>query len=52
VGKQVALMEIRAVVAMLVNQFEMKLEEGQEGWEDKGTYTFTLALEPFYMTFI
>ncbi|KAJ5939681.1 hypothetical protein N7466_002815 [Penicillium verhagenii] len=53
VGKQLALMELRAVIARLVYDFDLSFAPGEDGvafdGESKDTFTFTIG--PLYLVF-
>jgi cytochrome P450 len=53
VGKQLALMELRNVIARIVTEFDVKFAPGEDGTAllEKSTDTFTIALAPLMLVF-
>jgi cytochrome P450 len=53
VGKQLALMELRNVVARIVTEFDVKFAPGEDGAAllEDSTDTFTIALAPLMLVF-
>ncbi|KAE9378415.1 cytochrome P450 monooxygenase-like protein [Stipitochalara longipes BDJ] len=53
VGKQLALMELRNVIARTVTEFDVKFAPGEDGTAllEKSTDTFTIALAPLMLSF-
>jgi tryprostatin B 6-hydroxylase len=53
VGKQLALMEIRNVIARIVTEFDVKFAPGEDGTAllKETMDTFTLALAPLMLVF-
>jgi cytochrome P450 family 628 len=53
VGKQLALMELRNVIARIVTEFDVKFAPGEDGTTllEKSLDTFTIALAPLMLVF-
>lgn len=53
VGKQLALMEIRNVMARIVTEFDVKFAPGEDGTKllEESHDTFTIALAPLELVF-
>ena len=53
IGKQLALMELRTVVSLLVSQFDIRLAEGEDGKKllDESRDAFTLRMEALEVVF-
>lgn len=53
VGKQLALMEIRLVIARIVTEFDVAFAPGEDGTAllEKSRETFTLLLAPLQLVF-
>jgi len=53
VGKQLALMEIRNVIARIVSEFDVRFAPGEDGIGllEKSADTFTIALAPLMLIF-
>jgi len=53
VGKQLALMELRNVIARIVTEFDVRFAPREDGTAllEKSTDTFTIALAPLMLIF-
>jgi cytochrome P450 len=53
VGKQLALMELRSVIARIVTEFDVSFAPGEDGTAllEESLDTFTIALAPLMLVF-